>query len=64
MLYSASWKQPEKYYDDRNDKQYPYDGAKIEEDKAKKPQYDEYRSNYKKQIKQSHFQKPYLPITR
>ena len=51
MLYSASWKQPEKYYDDRNDKQYPYDGAKIEEDKAKKPQYNEYSSNNEKQIK-------------
>ena len=64
MLYSASWKQPENYYDDGDYKQYPYDGAKIEEDKAKKPQYDKYRSNYKKQIKQSHIQKPYLPITR
>ena len=34
LLYSASWKQPEKYYDDRNDKQDPYDCAKIEEDKT------------------------------
>ena len=51
MLYSASWKQPEKYYDYGYDKQYPYDGAKVEEDKAKKPQYDKYRSNNEKQIK-------------
>ena len=64
LLYSSSWKQSDKYNDYRYDKQYPYDGAKIEEDKAKKPQYDKYCSNYKKQIKQSHFQKPYLPITR
>ena len=51
MLYSASWKQPEKYYDKRNDKQHPYDCSKIEEDKAQKPKYDEYRSNNEKQIK-------------
>ena len=51
MLYSASWEQPEKYYDESYDYQYPYDSAKVEEDKAKKPQYDKDRSNYKKQIK-------------
>ena len=36
-LYSASWKQSNNYYDNGDDKQYPYDGAKVEEDKAKKP---------------------------
>ena len=51
MLYSASWKQSEKYYDDGDDEQYPYDCAKVQKDKAKEPQYDEYRSNYEKQIK-------------
>ena len=64
MLYFAPWKQSNQYHNDGYDEQYPYDGAKVEEDKAKKPQYDKYRSNYKKQIKQSHIQKPYLPITR
>jgi len=51
MLYSASWKQSEKYYDDGDDEQYPYDCAKVEKDKAKEPQYDEYRSDNEKQIK-------------
>ena len=51
MLYSASWEQPEKYYDDGYDKQYPYDSTKVEEYKAKKPQNDKYRSDNKKQIK-------------
>jgi hypothetical protein len=51
LLYSSSWKQSDKYNDDRYDKQYPYDGAKIQEDKANKPQYNEYRSNNEKQIK-------------
>ena len=51
LLYSSSWKQPEKYYDYGYDKQYPYDGAKVEEDKAKKPEHDKYRGNYKKCIK-------------
>ena len=51
LLYSSSWKQSDKYNDDRYDKQYPYDSAKVEEDKAKEPEYDKYRSNYKKQIK-------------
>ena len=63
MLYSASWKQSEKYYDDGYDEQYPYDGSKVEEDKAKQPQYDQNHSNNEKKIKCSHFQKPYLPIT-
>ena len=48
LLYSASWKQSDKYDDDSNDKQYPYDGAKVEEDKAKEPEYDKYCSNYEK----------------
>ena len=56
LLYSSSWKQSDKYNDDRYDKQYPYDGAKVEEDKAKQPQYDKNHSNYKKKIKCSHFQ--------
>ena len=64
MLYSASWSQSDNYYDYGNDKQYPYDGAKVEEDKAKKPQHDKYNSNNEKKIKRSHFQKPYLPLTR
>ena len=51
MLYSASWKQSEKYYDDGYDKQYPYDSAKVQKDKAKEPQYYKYRSNNEKQIK-------------
>jgi len=38
MLYSASWKQSEKYYDDGYDKQYPYDCAKVQKDKANEPQ--------------------------
>ena len=63
MLYSASWKQSDKYDDDRNDKQYPYDGAKVEDEKAKKPQYDKNHGNYEKKIKCSHFQKPHLPLT-
>jgi len=58
MLYSAPWKQPNQYYDDGYDKQYPYDGAKVEYEKAKKPKYDKNHSNRKKKIKCSHFQKP------
>ena len=46
MLYSASCKQPVNYYDEGYDKQYPYDGAKVEDEKAQKPQQDENRSNY------------------
>ncbi len=33
-LYSASRKESIKYYDDSYDKQYPYDGAKVEDEKA------------------------------
>ena len=58
LLYSSSWKQSDKYDDDRNDKQNPYDSAKIEYEKAKKPQYDKNHSNREKKIKRSHFQKP------
>jgi hypothetical protein len=64
MLYSASWKQSNKYYDYSDDKQYPYDGTKVEEDKAQKPQDNKNHSNNEKKIKCSHFQKPYLPLTR
>ena len=51
LLYSSSWKQSDKYNDYRYDKQYPYDGAKIQEDKSNKPQYYKYSSNNEKQIK-------------
>ena len=51
MLYFASWSQSNNYDDDGYDKQYPYEGAKAEEDKAKKPQHNKYCSNYEKQIK-------------
>ena len=51
LLYSASWCQSDNYYDDSYDKQQPYDGAKVEEDKSKKPQHDKYRRNNEKQIK-------------
>jgi hypothetical protein len=34
MLYSASCKESVEYYDDGYDKQYPYDGAEVEEEKA------------------------------
>ena len=63
LLYSASWKQSDNYYNDGYVEKYPYDGAKVEEDKAKKPQYDKNHSNYEKEIKSSHVQKPYLPLT-
>jgi hypothetical protein len=51
LLYSSSWKQSDKYNDYRYDKQYPYDGAKVQKDKAKKPKYYKYRGNHEKQIK-------------
>ena len=60
LLYSSSWKQSYKYNDYRYDKQYPYDGAKVEDEKAKKPQYDKNHSNREKKIKCSHFQKASL----
>jgi hypothetical protein len=62
LLYSSSWKQSDQYYNDSNDKQYPYYSAKVEEDKAKQPQYDKYHSNHEKKIKCSHFQKPLLTL--
>ena len=34
MLYSASWKQSNKYYDNGEDKHDPYDGATVEDEKA------------------------------
>jgi len=37
LLYPASWKQSDKYYDDGYDKQYPYYGAEVEDEKAKQP---------------------------
>ena len=60
MLYSAPWKQPDQYYNDSDDKQYPYYGAKIEDEKTKKPKYDKNHSNREKKIKCTHFQKPSL----
>jgi hypothetical protein len=58
MLYSASCKESVKYYDDGYDKQYPNDGAEVEDEKAQKPQQYKYHSNYEKKIKCAHFQKP------
>ena len=63
LLYSASCKQSEKYYDDGYNYQQPYDGAKAEYEKAQKPQYDKNRSNDEKKIKCFHFEKPYLLLT-
>ena len=62
LLYSASCKQSGKYYNDGDDKQNPYDSAKVEDEKAQKPQYDKNHSNYEKKIKCSHFQKPSLTL--
>ena len=31
MLYFAPWKQSNQYHNEGNDKQYPYDGPKVEE---------------------------------
>ena len=61
VLYSASWSKSHNYYDDCYDKQYPYDGAKVEEGKAKEPQYDKYYSNHEKKIECAHFQNPSYP---
>jgi len=41
----------DKYYDDGYDKQDPYYGAKVEDEKAKQPQQYEYNRNNEKQIK-------------
>jgi hypothetical protein len=58
LLYSASCKQSSKYYNDGNDKQNPYDSAKVEDEKAQKPQQDKNRSYDEKKIKCAHFEKP------
>ncbi len=48
LLYSASCKQSEKYYDDSDDEQYPNDGSKVEDEKAQKPQQDKNQGNREK----------------